>query len=109
MIPDMTTTDAPADQDLNQRLSALTLGQKVRLLTGADYWALNAEPAGGLRRLVTSDGPVGVRGETWDERDASANVPSPSAQAATWDTERIERLGGLLAAEARRKGVDVLL
>jgi beta-glucosidase len=94
---------------LRERLDALNLEQKVRLLTGADFWALYAEPAAGLRRLVTSDGPAGVRGERWDERDASANVPSPTLLAATWDEPRIERLGRLLASEARRQGVDVLL
>jgi beta-glucosidase len=67
------------------------------------------EPDAGLRRLVTSDGPAGVRGERWDEREPSANVPSPTALAATWDEERIERLGRLLAAECRAKGIDVLL
>jgi beta-glucosidase len=97
------------DAALAHRVSTLSLEQKVRLLTGADFWALHAEPAVGLRRLVTSDGPAGVRGELWDERSTSANVPSPTALAATWDERRIERLGGLLAAEARRKGVDVLL
>src|SRR3954466_3487275 len=97
------------EDDLRERLGALTLEQKVRLLTGADFWALHAEPAAGLRRVVVSDGPAGVRGETWDERDPSANVPSPTALAATWDEQRIERRGGLLAAECRRKGVDVLL
>ncbi|HWM08695.1 MAG TPA: glycoside hydrolase family 3 N-terminal domain-containing protein, partial [Solirubrobacteraceae bacterium] len=94
---------------LRERLAALSLEQKVRLLTGADFWALHAEPAIGLRRIVTSDGPAGVRGEHWDERDPSANVPSPTLLAATWDEARIERLGRLLAAEARRKGVDVVL
>src|SRR3954447_17032836 len=107
---------------LRGRLAKLTLEQKVRLLTGADFWALYEEPAAGLRRLVTSDGPArvrggrrdqarpaGVRGERWDERDPSANVPSPTALAATWDEARIERLGDLLAAECRRKGVHVLL
>jgi beta-glucosidase len=98
-----------ADAELRERVGALDLGAKVRLLTGADFWALHGEPAIGLRRVVTSDGPVGVRGERWDERDASANVPSPTLLAATWDEERIERIGRLLAAEARRKGVDVLL
>src|SRR5689334_22951430 len=97
------------DAVLLERLGALTLEQKVRLLTGADLWALYPEPAAGLRRLVTSDGPAGVRGERWDEREPSANVPSPTALAATWDEARIERLGDLLAAECRRKGVDVLL
>src|SRR3954467_6614779 len=94
---------------LRERLAALNLEQKVRLLTGADFWALYDEPAAGLRRLVVSDGPAGVRGERWDERDTSANVPSPTALAATWDVDRVERLGRLLAAEARRRGVDVRL
>src|SRR3954462_9585604 len=92
---------------LRARLSGLDLEEKVRLLTGADFLALHELP--GLRRLVPSDGPAGVRGERWDEREPSANVPSPTALAATWDEGRIERLGGLLAAECRRKGVDVLL
>jgi beta-glucosidase len=94
---------------LGERLGSLSLERKVRLLTGADFWSLHPEPAIGLRRLVLSDGPAGVRGELWDERDPSANIPSPTALAASWDEARVERLGRLLAAEARRKGVDVLL
>ncbi|HTS14328.1 MAG TPA: glycoside hydrolase family 3 N-terminal domain-containing protein, partial [Candidatus Sulfotelmatobacter sp.] len=94
---------------LRSRVARLSLEQKVRLLTGADFWALYPEPDAGLRRIVLSDGPAGVRGETWDERDTSANIPSPTALAATWDCERVEAIGGLLAHEARRKGVDVLL
>src|SRR5689334_119593 len=100
----MTTTIA-----LAERAATRSLEQKVRLLTGADFWSLYPEPAVGLRRLVVSDGPAGVRGETWDERDTSANVPSPTALAATWDEALVRELGGLLAYEARRKGVDVLL
>jgi beta-glucosidase len=94
---------------MEELLAALSLEQKVRLLTGADFWSLHGEPAIGLRPIVTSDGPAGVRGRLWDERDPSANVPSPTALAATWDVARVERLGRLLAFEARRKDVDVLL
>jgi beta-glucosidase len=97
------------DGELRRRVGRLCLEQKIRLLTGADSWALYPEPDAGLRRLVTSDGPAGVRGETWDERDSSANAPSPTALAATWDCDRVEAIGALLAREARRKGVDVLL
>jgi beta-glucosidase len=102
-------TTRPEEAELRRRLESLTLSQKVRLLTGADFWALPAEPAIGLGRLVTSDGPAGVRGELWDERQPSVNVPSPTALAATWDEARVERLGRLLADEARAKGVHVLL
>ena len=85
------------EADIAGRLAQLTLEQKIRLLTGADIWALHAIPEIGLRRLVTSDGPAGVRGETWDERSPSANVPSPTALAASWDPARVERMGRLLA------------
>ncbi len=99
----------PDEAELRRRVGRLSLEQKIRLLTGADFWALYDEPEVGLRRLVLSDGPAGVRGESWDERDSSANVPSATALAATWDTGRVETVGALLAREARRKGVDVLL
>jgi beta-glucosidase len=99
----------PDEAELRRRAGRLSLEQKIQLLTGADFWALYAEPEVRLRRLVLSDGPAGVRGESWDERDSSANVPSATALAATWDTGRVEAIGRLLAGEARRKGVDVLL
>jgi len=97
------------EAELAGRLAQLSVEQKVQLMTGADIWSLHPIPDIGLRRLVTSDGPAGVRGETWDERSPSANVPSPTALAASWDPVRVERMGRLLASEARRKGVDVLL
>jgi beta-glucosidase len=107
-VPDVSAA-VPAEAELRRRAGRLSLEQKVRLLTGADFWALYAEPAAGLRRLVMSDGPAGVRGESWDERDGSANVPCATALAATWNPGLVEAIGGLLAREARRKGVDVLL
>ena len=87
----------------------LTLEQKVRLLTGADFWSTHPEPAVGLRRMVLSDGPAGVRGETFDERDPSLSLPSGTALGATWDLGLVRRYGAALGAEARRQGVDVVL
>jgi len=103
------TTAVDPEAEIASRLAQLSLEQKVGLMTGADIWALHPIPEIGLRRLVTSDGPAGVRGETWDERSPSANVPSPTSLAASWDPVAVERVGRLLASEARRKGVDVLL
>jgi beta-glucosidase len=87
----------------------LDLEQKVRLLTGADFWSTHPEPAVGLRRMVLSDGPAGVRGETFDERDPSLSLPSGTALGATWDVDLARRYGAALGAEARRQGVDVVL
>ncbi|MDG4862802.1 glycoside hydrolase family 3 N-terminal domain-containing protein, partial [Streptomyces sp. T-3] len=97
------------DDDLTRLLEKLDLRQKVRLLTGSSTWRTAAEPDIGLREMVLSDGPAGVRGESWDERDPSVLLPSASALAASWDTDLVGRLGGLLAAEARRKGVQIVL
>jgi beta-glucosidase len=108
----VTPSPAPG-ADLEARIDALVarldLERKVRLLTGASAWTTHDEPAAGLRAMVLSDGPAGVRGQVEDERSTSANLPCPTALAATWDEALVERLGRLLAAEARRKHADVLL
>ncbi|WP_424534775.1 beta-glucosidase family protein [Sphaerisporangium viridialbum] len=95
--------------DIEELIGELDLPSKVRLLSGAGMWSLPAMPEIGLRRLVMSDGPIGVRGEQWSSSDPSIALPSPTALAATWDVELVRRAGRLLAQEARRKGVHVLL
>ncbi|RZU67048.1 beta-glucosidase [Microterricola gilva] len=94
---------------LTELLQRLTLEQKVRLLTGASTWSLHDEPAIGLRAIVVSDGPTGVRGSSFDDRDPSASLPSATSVAASWDRDLVRRLGRLIASEARSKGVDVVL
>ncbi|MCO1578010.1 glycoside hydrolase family 3 C-terminal domain-containing protein [Crossiella sp. SN42] len=94
---------------LRDLLGHLDLPAKIRLLTGADAWALPAEPAIGLRRLVMTDGPAGARGSHFDERDPSAHTPNPTALAASWDRELVRRIGLLLAGETGAKGAQVLL
>ncbi|MFD7505089.1 glycoside hydrolase family 3 protein [Streptomyces sp. NPDC059850] len=94
---------------VEKALGALDLDTKARLLAGQDMWSLPAVPAIGLRSLVMSDGPIGVRGVRWTADDPSIALPSPTALAATWDPSLARRAGRLLAQEARRKGVHVLL
>jgi beta-glucosidase len=97
------------DVDLDALVGQLDLETKVRLLSGAGAWTLEEVPEIGLRTLTVSDGPVGVRGGTDTELEPSAGLPSGSGMAATWDEELLGRIGRLLAAEAVRKGVDVVL
>ncbi|MEV3859439.1 glycoside hydrolase family 3 C-terminal domain-containing protein [Streptomyces sp. NPDC050095] len=98
-----------ADEEPDRLLEKLSPTQKIRLLTGGTTWRTRAEPAVGLAEVVTSDGPAGVRGEAWDERVTSVLLPSASALAATWDEQLVQEVGRLLADEARRKGVHVVL
>lgn len=97
------------DHELARLAGKLDLPAKVRLLAGGSVWRSCAEPSIGLRAMTFSDGPAGVRGPGWDERRTSLALPSPTALGATWDEDLVRRLGVLLAAESRRKGVDVLL
>ncbi|GAA1056922.1 glycosyl hydrolase [Agromyces luteolus] len=101
------------DDEIRSHLCALraslTLEEKVALLTGRDSWSTTPLPSIGLRSMVLSDGPAGVRGALWDERSPSVNFPSPTAVAASWDPAMVERVGAGLGSEAVRKGVDVVL
>ena len=103
------TDPAALAEQLTAIARSLSLEQQVRLLTGADMWSTHPEPAAGLRAMVLSDGPSGVRGQIWDERDPSLNLPSATALSASWDPELAYRYGQIAAAEAIRKGVDVVL
>ena len=76
----------------------------MRLLTAPDFSGLRTEPKIGLKRLVVSDGPAGVRGHDWDERDPSQNIPGPTALGATWDEELVERMTEIMARDAHDKG-----
>ena len=94
---------------VERALARLSLDEKAALLGGQDEWSLPAMPHIGLRSLVMSDGPIGVRGVRWTPDDPSIALPCPTALAATWDPEIAHRAGRVLAEEARDKGVHVLL
>lgn len=106
MTPAIPTPDDAHIQELADRL---TLEEKVMLLTGRDFWTTWPIESIGLRRMLLSDGPSGVRGETWDERSPSLNLPSATALSASWDVDLARRYGAVSATEARRKDVDVVL
>jgi beta-glucosidase len=102
-------TRAIQEAAIQEAMARLDLATKVRILSGQDMWSLPGVPEIGLESLVMSDGPIGVRGTQWSAADPSIALPSPTALAATWDTDLARRAGRLLGQEARRKGVHVLL
>ncbi|GAB2727687.1 beta-glucosidase family protein [Nocardia thraciensis] len=97
------------DERIEELLAKLDLPAKVRLISGAGMFRMAGDPAIGLAEMPVSDGPSGVRGENWDERDPSVSLPSGTALAATWDRDLLGEIGGLIAAQARRKDVYAVL
>jgi beta-glucosidase len=99
----------PEGLQLDALLAQLDLPEKVALLTGRDFWSTMPIEHIGLRSIVFSDGPSGVRGSVWDERSPSLSLPSATALSASWDLQLANEYGRVAASEARRKGVDVVL
>jgi beta-glucosidase len=95
--------------EFKSAVAKLSLEDKVKVLTGEDFWTTYALPSINLRKMVVSDGPSGVRGELWDERSPSLSLPSATAMASTWDRSVMTQVGEVMAFEARRKNVDVVL
>ncbi|KAI1080816.1 glycoside hydrolase [Whalleya microplaca] len=90
-------------------LSALTLEEKCMLLAGKNMWeTLNVDRLG-IPSLKMTDGPAGVRGATWTDGTHTTMIPCGISLAATFDPALIERVGGVLGAEARSKNANVLL
>ena len=97
-------------------IKEMTLEEKVRLLSGADFWSTVSVERLGIPSIVVGDGPHGVRkptGET-DAIGLSDSVPATcfptgSALAATWNPQLIEGVGQALGKEARFHNIDLLL
>ncbi|MFF0990855.1 glycoside hydrolase family 3 protein [Kocuria nitroreducens] len=106
-------TDTPMALDRAARLAelvgCLSLEEKVRLLTGGTAFTLSGEDRIGLAPLAFSDGPTGVRGLKFVGGDAVALFPSATLIAGSWDDGIAEEVGRMLAEEAQRQHIHVVL
>ena len=93
---------------MDELVRSMTLDEKASLTAGANLWYLPPVERLGIPALKVSDGPSGVRGDSLIGR-RSLSLPCGMAVGSTWNPELVGRLGGMLAAEARSKGVHVLL
>lgn len=90
-------------------IAKMSLDQKIALLSGKDFWHTVAIDDIGLGSMRLSDGPAGVRGESFDERKPSISLPSASTLSSTWDEGLAHQFGEVAASEAIDKEVQVVL
>ena len=95
-------------QRVEQLLAAMDLDEKASLTAGVDMWHGHSVDRLGIVALKVSDGPVGVRGDSW-VGTTSACAPCGTALGATWDPELLREVGRVLGEEARTKAVDIVL
>ncbi len=95
--------------NIENLISQLTIDEKISLLAGRDLWHTMPVERLGIPSIKVTDGPNGVRGSGRDTGPAAVCLPVGTALGATWNTELVERLGGLLADEVKAKGAHILL
>ncbi|WP_061963041.1 glycoside hydrolase family 3 C-terminal domain-containing protein [Demequina aurantiaca] len=117
--PADSVTDTFLDR-AQQVVAKLSTADKIRVVSGKDFWTTEAINASGSREAVPSvmltDGPHGLRkqqGDT-DHVGLADSVPAtcfPPAVTlgATWDPTLLEEVGGALGRESRAENVAVLL
>lgn len=94
----------------------LTLDEKLKLISGKDFWHLEGVERLELPSIMVTDGPHGLRKQMikgehigLSESVPATCYPTASLLASTWDVDLIERLGETLAIESKSEQVSVLL
>ncbi|KAJ5146247.1 uncharacterized protein N7515_000811 [Penicillium bovifimosum] len=95
--------------DVEKTIEELTLGEKVALTAGQDFWHTASIPRLNIPALRMSDGPNGVRGTRFFNGIPAACFPCATALGATWDTELLSEVGSLMGEEAIAKGTHIVL
>jgi beta-glucosidase len=91
-------------------LNAMTLEEKVSILSGEDFWSTPAIERLGIGKLRVTDGPNGARGGgSLIGGVKSASFPVGIALGATWNTDLVGEIGAALADEVKSKGAHMLL
>ena len=96
-------TDDPVEVKINGLLTQMSLEEKVAQLSGDGKSTATNERLG-IPGLHASDGPFGAHG-----RGPVTAFPSGVCLAATWNTDLIQEVGGVIGNEAKAKGINLLL
>ena len=105
------------DKQIDDIIRQMTLDEKIDMLHAKHMFTSAGVPRLGIADMIYADGPFGIREEMqpdgwaglgW-EKDKATFFPTGSALAATWSPELAYAYGTGMAAEARRRGKDMLL
>lgn len=107
----------PLEKRVQDALSRMTTHEKVLMVHAQSKFTSPGVPRLGIRQLVMSDGPHGVREElewnTWSPanwtNDSIVAFPSLSCLAATWNRNIATLFAHNLSEEMAYRGKDVLL
>ncbi len=94
----------------------MTLEEKASLLSGKDFWHLKGIDRLGLKSIMVTDGPHGLRKQAGDtdhlglnDSVPSTSFPTASATACSYDPELLRRMGEALGEKCVSEEVATIL
>lgn len=97
-------------------VAQMTLQEKTSMCSGANFWQLKAVKRLGIKRVMVTDGPHGLRKQSGkaDHLGLHNSVPATCfptsvALAASWDCNLLGEVGVALGRECAKEDVAVLL
>lgn len=90
---------------INELVAAMTVDEKLDLLTGTDSMWTKGVPRLGVRRVRMADATMGLR----EDNVPATAFPAFLCLAATWNREVAAAYGRAVGEEFRAAGIDVLL
>ncbi|HLL69218.1 MAG TPA: glycoside hydrolase family 3 C-terminal domain-containing protein [Micromonosporaceae bacterium] len=102
--------------DVDRLLAELTVAEKASLTSGSAFWYTTPVERLGIRSIMVSDGPHGLRAQPNDSDHLGLGgslpatcFPTASAVASAWNPDLLRRIGQALASEARACNLSVIL
>lgn len=108
---------ADIEERIDALVSVMSLDEKVKLVSGTDYWNTNSISRLKIPSMKSMNGPHGIR-PYFKTPEYPAGVPDSIkstafpvnvAMGATWNPELIKKTGIALAKETKGKGHHILL
>lgn len=97
-------------------VSKMTLEDKVKLCSGADFWGTEEMEQYGIPKMFCSDGPSGLRRQLGEADHLGVNnsepatcFPAACTSGSTWNTKLLEAVGRAIGEEALGLQTDVVL
>ncbi|EIW60730.1 glycoside hydrolase family 3 protein [Trametes versicolor FP-101664 SS1] len=97
------------DASIPDLVGKLSTDEKIKLLSGPNWWNTNAIERLGIPAVRMSDGPNGVRGSSHFVSTPAQCLPCATSLASTFDPDLLFEVGKFLGEEAKIKSSVILL
>lgn len=103
-------------RDIKKIVSEMTMREKASMVSGADSWRIDTIERLGIKTVMVSDGPHGLRKQVDSPENKGANdsikavcFPTAVGMAASFNRELLNEVGKTLGEECQAEKVHILL